>query len=116
MKELCVPVPHFQEKENAELVLKVGKERISFSFRVVSFPWDVEDEFSNGKDEVSRSLARIRKPDLFRYCTDRRKRHNQFEGIHQTIYNEEKVTGIEFIFCYYPAFYIERPGKQMVIG
>jgi len=59
MKELCVPVPHFQEKENAELVLKVGKERISFSFRVVSFPWDVEDEYSNGKDEVSRSLARI---------------------------------------------------------
>jgi len=59
MKELCVPVPHFQEKEDAEILLKVGKERISFNFRVVSFPWDVKDEFSNGEDEVSRSLARI---------------------------------------------------------
>ena len=59
MKELCIPVPHFEEKENAEILLKVGKEKINFSFRVVSFPWEVKDEFSNGDDEISRSLARI---------------------------------------------------------
>ena len=59
MKELCVPVPHFEEKENAEIILKVGEERINYNFRVVSFPWEVEDEFSNGEDELSKSLARI---------------------------------------------------------
>ncbi len=59
MKDLCVPVPHFEERENAEIILKVGQEKINFNFRVVSFPWEVEDEFSNGTDEISRSLARI---------------------------------------------------------
>lgn len=59
MKDLCVPVPHFKEQEDAEIILKVGKERINYNFRVVSFPWEVEDEFSNGDDEVSKSLARI---------------------------------------------------------
>jgi len=59
MKDLCVPVPHFKEQEDAEIILKVGEERINYNFRVVSFPWEVEDEFSNGDDEVSKSLARI---------------------------------------------------------
>jgi len=59
MKELCVPIPHFQEKESAEIILKVGDERINYNFRVVSFPWEVKDEYSNGDDELSKSLARI---------------------------------------------------------
>ena len=48
MKELCVPIPHFEEKESAEILIKVGDEMISYSFRVVSFLWEVKDEFSNG--------------------------------------------------------------------
>jgi len=59
MKELCVPVLHFGENENAEISLKVGDRRTHYNFRVVSFPWEVEDEYSNGSDELSRSLARI---------------------------------------------------------
>ena len=59
MKELCVPIPHFEEKESAEILIKVGDEMISYSFRVVSFLWEVKDEFSNGEDELSKSLARI---------------------------------------------------------
>ena len=59
MKDLCVPIPHFEEKESAEIILKVGEERISYNFRVVSFPWEVKDEYSNGEDEISKSLARI---------------------------------------------------------
>lgn len=59
MKELCVPIPHFKEQENAEILLKVGEKRISYNFRVVSFPWEVEDEYSSGGDELSKSLARI---------------------------------------------------------
>jgi hypothetical protein len=59
MKELCIPIPHFQEKESAEIILKVGDEMINYNFRVVSFPWEVEDEYSNGDDHLSKSLARI---------------------------------------------------------
>jgi len=59
MKELCVPIMHFAEDETAEILLKVGGKEIQYNFRVVSFEWDVEDEFSNGADELSKSLARI---------------------------------------------------------
>jgi hypothetical protein len=59
MKELCVPILHFGEEQGAEIILKVGKEQMSYNFRIVSFPWEVEDEYSNGNDEVTRSLARI---------------------------------------------------------
>lgn len=59
MRELCVPIPGFSSEQTAEIKLKIGKEEIGYDFRVVSFPWDIEDELSIGKDELSRSLARI---------------------------------------------------------
>ena len=59
MKELCVPIMHFGEDESAEILLKVGGNEVQYNFRVVSFDWDIEDEFSNGADELSKSLARI---------------------------------------------------------
>ena len=59
MKELCVPIMQFGEDESAEISLKVGKTKIRFEFRVASFPWEVEDELSNGDDQISKSLARI---------------------------------------------------------
>lgn len=60
MKELCVPVPNFHDNQIAEIDLKVNGDRITYSFRVESFPWDAEDELA-GKDAdpVTRSLARI---------------------------------------------------------
>jgi len=59
LKDLCIPVPGFGENEIAELHLKVGDRKISYDFRVESFPWDVEDELNGNSDEVSVSLARI---------------------------------------------------------
>ena len=59
MKDLCIPVPGFQENEIAELHLKVGDRKISFDFRVESFPWDVDDELNGDADDLTRSLARI---------------------------------------------------------
>ena len=59
MKDLCVPIPNFREHEIADIELKVGQERIQYSFRVESFPWDVEDDLTIGEDNISRSLARI---------------------------------------------------------
>ena len=59
LKDLCIPIPGFGENEVAELHLKVGDRKISYDFRVESFPWDVEDELSDDSDDISRSLARI---------------------------------------------------------
>jgi len=60
MRELSVPIPHFHENQVAEVDLKVNGNKITYNFRVESFPWDVEDELSDMKsDAVSQSLARI---------------------------------------------------------
>jgi len=59
MKDLCVPVPDFGEDEIADIELRVGDKKIHYSFRVESFPWEVEDELSVADDDVSTSLARI---------------------------------------------------------
>ncbi|MFC2096154.1 hypothetical protein ACFLQ3_00470 [Bacteroidota bacterium] len=59
LKDLCIPVPGFGENEIAELHLKVGDRKISYDFRVESFPWDVEDELNGDSDHISKSLARI---------------------------------------------------------
>ena len=60
MRELSVPLPHFHENQVAEVDLKVNGDKITYNFRVESFPWDVEDELSNkDSDPVSHSLARI---------------------------------------------------------
>lgn len=59
MKELCIPIMHFGEDENAEIRLKIGGKEVQYNFRVASFEWDVKDDYSNGTDELSKSLARI---------------------------------------------------------
>ena len=59
MRELCVPIPPFSSEQSAEIKLMIGKEEVSYDFRIVSFPWDIEDELSIGEDELSKSLARI---------------------------------------------------------
>ncbi len=59
MRELCVPIPGFSSEQSAEIKLTIGKEEVSYDFRIASFPWDIEDELSIGEDELSKSLARI---------------------------------------------------------
>jgi len=59
MKDLCIPIPGFGEDEIAELHLKVGDRKISYDFRVESFPWDIDDELNGNDDDITRSLARI---------------------------------------------------------
>lgn len=59
MKDLCVPIPHFGEEQFAEIEIKVGEKQYNLSYRVVSFPWDSEDDLSSSDDELELSLARI---------------------------------------------------------
>jgi len=59
MKDLCVPIPNFGDDEMAEIELRVGDQKISYKFKVESFPWEVEDELTHEDDDVANSLARI---------------------------------------------------------
>ena len=59
MKDLCVPIPNFGDDEIADIELRVGDKKVSYSFRVESFAWQIEDELSVANDDVSASLARI---------------------------------------------------------
>jgi len=59
MKDLCIPVPNLGEEEFAEIELRVGERKLSYNFRVVSFPWETEEELSLDGGELEISLARI---------------------------------------------------------
>lgn len=59
MKDLCVPIPHFGEEQFAEIEIKVGEKKHNLSYRVVSFPWEADEDLSLSADELEQSLARI---------------------------------------------------------
>lgn len=59
MREICIPLFGFEENDEAEVIVKLGEKRLQYDFRVVSFKWEVDDVYSNGKDEISKSLAII---------------------------------------------------------
>jgi len=60
MKDLCISVPYLKEDQIAEVELTFGTRKIQYSFRVESFPWEVEDDLSNPSDDaITRSLKRI---------------------------------------------------------
>ena len=42
MKEICIPVPGFGEDQIAEVTLTVGDKKMSYSYRVETFPWNLE--------------------------------------------------------------------------
>ena len=43
MKDIVIPIPEFNEKEPVEVDVKIGKNKMNFYFRVVSFPWESDD-------------------------------------------------------------------------
>jgi hypothetical protein len=61
MKEICIPIPYLKDDEIAEVEVVVAGKKIKYDFRVESFPWETQDEFSGLKDPLERSLARIYK-------------------------------------------------------
>lgn len=61
MKEICIPIPYLKDDEVAEVEVTLAGKKIRYDFRVESFPWEVENEFSTLSDPLERSLARIYK-------------------------------------------------------
>ena len=59
MKEICIPIPYLKEKEIAEVEVLLAGKKIQYDFRVESFPWEEENEFSTLSDPLEQSLARI---------------------------------------------------------
>jgi hypothetical protein len=61
MKEICIPIPYLKAQEIADVEVTVAGQKLQYSFRVESFPWEVDDEFSSLTDPLEKSLARIYK-------------------------------------------------------
>ena len=61
MKEICIPIPYLKEQEIADVEVTLAGRKIHYSFRVESFPWEVNEEFASLTDPLERSLARIYK-------------------------------------------------------
>jgi len=67
MKDLCIPIPHLNEKEIVEVDVTVSGQKAQYHFRVESFPWMVDDtEIKSFETEVinhhqALSLARVNK-------------------------------------------------------
>ncbi len=59
MKELCVPVPDLTGDDLAEITVLVKGKMIKYDYRIESFPWEADDDLSQDKDPLVRSLARI---------------------------------------------------------
>jgi hypothetical protein len=61
MKEICIPIPLLKEQEIANVEVSLAGQKIRYNFRVESFSWEIEGEFSSLSDPLERSLARIYK-------------------------------------------------------
>lgn len=47
MREICIPVSDFGENEVAEVTLTIGKKKLNYSYRVESFPWEIDESTNN---------------------------------------------------------------------
>lgn len=61
MKEICIPIPYLKNQEIAEVEVLVAGQKLRYHFRVESFPWEENNEFSILIDPLEKSLARIYK-------------------------------------------------------
>ena len=59
MNDICVPIPRLEERQVAEVEVKVEGEKRMFNFRVESFPWEAKAELLEGKDHIPASELRI---------------------------------------------------------
>ena len=52
MKEICIPISNLGEDEIADVIVTIGGKKMSYSFRVESFPWSVSSEQSTTDDDT----------------------------------------------------------------
>jgi len=60
MKEICIPISNLGEDEIADVIVTIGGKKMSYSFRVESFPWSVDAEkASMDEDSFHATLDQI---------------------------------------------------------
>ena len=59
MKEICVPIPDITEDEIAEVVVNVRGRRITYNYRIESFPWKADNILEPYDDILTLSSSRI---------------------------------------------------------
>lgn len=50
MKEICIPISNLGEDEIADVMLTIGGKKISYSFRVESFPWSINNDTDSSEN------------------------------------------------------------------
>lgn len=59
MRDICIPIPHFEENQIAEVEVTINGKKQHFNFRVESFPWSLtkdEDGHSDSSDVSEKIL------------------------------------------------------------
>jgi hypothetical protein len=51
MKEICIPISNLGDDEIADVTVTIGGKKLSYSFRVESFPWSVKGESTSQNDD-----------------------------------------------------------------
>jgi len=51
MKEICIPISNLGEDEIADVTVTIGGKKLSYSFRVESFPWSIDSEQASSDDD-----------------------------------------------------------------
>lgn len=51
MKEICIPISNLGDDEIADVSVTIGGKKMSYSFRVESFPWSIAPSQANPEDE-----------------------------------------------------------------
>ena len=52
MKEICIPISNLGEDEIVDVMVTIGGKKMSYSFRVESFPWSVSSEQNTSENET----------------------------------------------------------------
>ena len=58
MKDICIPVPRFDEHQIAEVTVTVNGKKEHFNFRVESFSWDVGEEVESS--DITEKILNLR--------------------------------------------------------
>ncbi|RPH31825.1 MAG: hypothetical protein EHM93_12010 [Bacteroidales bacterium] len=52
MKEICIPISNLGDDEIADVIVTIGGKKMSYSFRVESFPWSINSEQSSTESDT----------------------------------------------------------------
>jgi hypothetical protein len=53
MNELCIPLPHFDEHQIAEVLVTINGKKKKYNFRVESFPWLVDADADGVSGQIN---------------------------------------------------------------